>query len=78
MYSLRFRVRRYAVMCADCHYARRDVVLATKPVRRSQIRRIVHHYTTRTVHHHGYYKRLVMQGHVVLLITGIPRPPLVC
>ena len=23
-------------------------------------------------------KRLVMQGHVVLLITGISRPPLVC
>ena len=38
MYSLTFRFRRYAVMCADCQYARRYVVIVTKLVHRLQIR----------------------------------------
>jgi len=42
MYSLTFRVRRYVDMCIDCRYARRYVVIATKPVHRLQIRPIVH------------------------------------
>ena len=45
MYSLTFRVRhcrRYAVMCIDCQYARRYVVIATNPVHRSQVRPLVH------------------------------------
>jgi len=46
MYSLTFRVRRYVVMCTDCHYARRYVVIATKPVHRSRIRPIVHNSGT--------------------------------
>ena len=31
MYSLTFRVCRFAVMCTDCQYAWRYVVTATKP-----------------------------------------------
>ena len=46
MYSLRFRVRLYAVMCSDCQYAWCYVVIATKPVHRLQIRPIVHNYGT--------------------------------
>jgi len=42
MYSLTFRVRRHTVMCTDCQYARRYVVVATKPVHRLQIRSLVH------------------------------------
>jgi len=42
MYSLTFRVRRYAVMCTNCQYARCRVFIATKSVHRLQIRAVVH------------------------------------
>ena len=32
MYSLTFHVRRYAVMCTDCHYVRLCVIIAAKTV----------------------------------------------
>jgi len=61
IYSLTFRVRhfrRYAVMCTDCQYALRYVVIATKPMHRLQIRPNSHCTTRGTLCHSPSYIRV--------------------